>query len=105
MLFVFETHGPLCGDATEEVFTAVHLAQARESGATLILMQEGVLHALQTQSGVDALLAAGVRVLADRFSLALRGIKEEKLPASITAVDMPTIIELLTACGVRPVWH
>ena len=38
-------------------------------------------------------------------ALDLRGIDQTRLPAAIRPVDMPAIVELLAADGVRPLWH
>jgi hypothetical protein len=106
MLVVFETHGPSTPSAVEEVFSAVRLAQEHGQAPVLILIQEGVLHAMHADGGaVSSLIEAGVTVLADRFSLALRGIDPGRLPASITCAEMPAFVELLTHDGVRPLWH
>jgi sulfur transfer complex TusBCD TusB component (DsrH family) len=106
MLLVFETHAPSRESAIEEVFGAARLVQERGQLATVILIQEGVLHVLQAATGViHTLITAGIPVLADRFSLMLRGIDEERLPVEIRAVDMSAIVDLLGRDGVQPLWH
>jgi sulfur relay (sulfurtransferase) DsrF/TusC family protein len=106
MLFLIETHGPSGETATQEVFAAACLAQAQGRGATVLLIQEGVMHALRAGPGeVDAVLHAGIPVLVDRFSLVLRGIDEVRLPTDLRVVDMPAVVDLLGRDGVQPLWH
>ena len=106
MLFLIETHGPSAETATREVFAAACIAQTQGRNAALLLIQEGVMHALHCGAGeVDAVLHARIPVLVDRFSLALRGIDEARLPAAFTTVEMPAVIDLLGRDGVQPLWH
>ena len=106
MLLVFETRGPSRDSAVEEVLAAACRAHEHGRGAMVVLIQEGVMHALQAvPDAIRGLLDLGVPVLADRFSLALRGIEEGRLPAGIAPVDMPEIAELLGRDGVQPLWH
>jgi sulfur relay (sulfurtransferase) complex TusBCD TusD component (DsrE family) len=73
---------------------------------TLFLVQNGVLPA--RHGACSAVLAAaahaGVRVLADEFSLAERGIDARDLSARIAPAPLDAVIDAL-AEGARAIWH
>ena len=84
---------------------ATQLAGANNE-VTLFLVQNGVLPA---RAGVRAgdltkLAGAGVRVLADSFSLKERGIDEKRLAAGITAAPLDVVLDAL-AEGAKVIWH
>jgi len=84
---------------------ATQLAAANNE-VTVFLVQNGVLPARAgARSGDLAKLAsAGVRVLADSFSLKERGIDEARLASGITAAPLETIMDAL-AEGAKIIWH
>ena len=71
---------------------------------TLFLVQNGVLGARpSTRSGeLSKLASAGVKVLADEFSLKERGIG--KLAAGISTAPIDAVIDHL-ASGAKALWH
>ena len=88
-----------CHDLAEE------LAAARND-VILFLVQNGVLPARPGASSGDLtkLAQAGVRVLADSFSLKERGIDETRLTAGIAAAPLDFVVDAL-ADGARVIWH
>jgi sulfur relay (sulfurtransferase) complex TusBCD TusD component (DsrE family) len=84
---------------------AQQLAAARND-VTVFLVQNGVLPA---RAGVRAgnlgkLPGAGVKVLADSFSLKERGIDEARLAPGIAAAPLDLVIDAL-AEGAKVIWH
>ncbi len=73
---------------------------------TVFLVQNGVLPARQSsQSGsLTELAGAGVKVLADDFSLRERGIAAGSLAEGVTAAPLDTVIDHLEA-GSKCLWH
>ncbi len=84
---------------------ARQLAAGRHE-VTLFLVQNGVLPA---RSGARAgelagLAGAGVKVLADAFSLRERGIDEKRLVAGVAAAPLDVVLDAL-AEGAKVIWH
>jgi predicted peroxiredoxin len=84
---------------------ATQLAAAKNE-VTLFLVQNGVLPA---RSGVHSgdltkLAGAGVRVLADSFSLKERGIDEKGLASGVAAAALEVVLDAL-AEGAKVIWH
>lgn len=83
---------------------ALRLAKADES-VTLFLVQNGVLAA--RKGGADNVLskltAAGVKILADDFSLRERGIVADRVAASVKAAPIDVVIDHL-AEGAKALW-
>ncbi len=73
---------------------------------TLFLVQNGVLPARKsTRSGaLAALIQAGVRVLADEFSLRERGIPSERLVSGIRPAPLEAVVDRLEQ-GHKALWH
>lgn len=84
---------------------ATQLAAAKNE-VTVFLVQNGVLPARPgARAGALAKLAgAGVKVLADSFSLKERGIDEARLASGIAAAPLETVIDAL-AEGAKVIWH
>tara|TARA_R110002167_G_scaffold69072_2_gene194980 strand:- start:214 stop:540 length:327 start_codon:yes stop_codon:yes gene_type:complete len=82
--------------------------QLREAGhgVTVLLVQNGVVPARQEAQSqpFDSLLKAGVKLLADEFSLRQREINYEQLKAGITVCDMGAAIDVMLA-GHKVIWH
>jgi len=72
----------------------------------LLLVQNGVLPARRGASadGLKALVEAGVRVLADEFSLRERGISNERLLAGVEPTKLDVVIDHM-AEGHKTIWH
>jgi sulfur relay (sulfurtransferase) complex TusBCD TusD component (DsrE family) len=73
---------------------------------TLFLVQNGVLPARPGPASAELsrLAGQGVRVLADDFSLAERGIGESGLAPGVTAAPLAVVIDAMEA-GARALWH
>jgi hypothetical protein len=95
-------------DSNDVAFTyelASGLARAGHEVA-LLLVQNGVLPARRgaDADGLARVLAAGVRVLADEFSLRERGIPDERLAAGVAPTPIEVVVDHLAA-GHRTLWH
>lgn len=101
---LIESRDPFeCNDVAYYYDLAANLA-AEGNEVTLLLVQNGVLPArpgAQTQA-LAALVAGGVKVIADDFSLAERGIKA--LRAGVTAAPISVVVDHLEA-GHKTLWH
>lgn len=84
---------------------AANLA-GRGNPVTLFLVQNGVLPARRGPGTgpLTPLTQAGVKVLADEFSLRERGIAAERLAAGVEPASLDRVIDAL-ADGVRALWN
>src|SRR5438876_7605352 len=84
---------------------ASRLAKAGHE-VTLLLVQNGVLPARRgaKAEGLAAVMKAGVKVLADDFSLGERGIERARLAAGIEPSPIDIVIDHLAA-GHKTLWH
>jgi len=73
---------------------------------TLFLVQNGVLPARPSarSEALSAVSKAGVRVLADEFSLRERGIPASRLAVGVKAAPLDVVIDRL-AEGCKALWH
>ncbi|MGH9367019.1 MAG: DsrE family protein [Thermoanaerobaculia bacterium] len=74
---------------------------------TLFLVKNGVLPARPSARAplLTSLAREGVRVLADDFSLAERGISEAALAEGVAGAPIDRVVELLAAAETRALWH
>jgi sulfur relay (sulfurtransferase) complex TusBCD TusD component (DsrE family) len=88
-----------CCDLARQLVDAKH-------EVTLFLVQNGVLPARAgARSGDLAQLSgAGVRILADSFSLKERGIDETRLATGVAAAPLEVVVDAL-AEGAKVIWH
>lgn len=81
----------------------------RERGheVTIYLVQNGVLAARRgaRDQYITRLARAGVRVLADDFSLGERGIAGDELRAGVAQSGVDALVEMLAREGTKAVWH
>jgi predicted peroxiredoxin len=84
---------------------AIGLAKAGNE-VTLMLVQNGVMPARRGAKvdGLVLVLNAGVKVLADDFSLAERGIATSRLADGIAASPLDVVIDHMAA-GHKTLWH
>ena len=77
-----------------------------KNDVTLFLVQNAVLAARKGAQApsLTALAQAGVKVLADGFSLKERGIPVAKLAAGVEAAPIDVVIDELAA-GAKAMWH
>jgi predicted peroxiredoxin len=81
-------------------------ALAQEGDVTLFLVQNGVLPARRSAQSrrLTGLAQAGVRVLADEFSLRERGIRADRLAEGVAPAPLDVVIDQL-AEGRKALWH
>jgi sulfur relay (sulfurtransferase) complex TusBCD TusD component (DsrE family) len=96
----FETNGvAFCRDL------ATRLA-GQGDDVTLFLVQNGVLPARvgAKSEGLSALAAAGIKVVADSFSLTERGIPVAALASGIRPAPLDIVVDVMAAGG-KVLWH
>jgi predicted peroxiredoxin len=88
-----------CGDLARQLAAA-------KNEVTLFLVQNGVLPVRPGPRSADltSLAGAGVRVLADSFSLKERGIDENRLAPGVAAAPLDVVLDAL-AEGAKVIWH
>ena len=81
--------------------------KGRGHEVTVFLVQNGVLAARRAARAphLPQLAEAGVRLLADDFSLAERGIGGGELRPSVRAAGIGELVEMLLREGAKAVWH
>lgn len=87
------------------VSTATALRQ-RGNEVTLFLVQNGVMAARKQgrERYLSAVAGAGVRILADEFSLRERGITDDELHPAIERSGVDAIVDMLVS-GTKTIWH
>jgi sulfur transfer complex TusBCD TusB component (DsrH family) len=103
---IIETRDPVeCRDVH---WTAGLAAELKKSGAeaTLMLADNGVFAAREGAEvdGLRTALAAGCKVLAERYALRERGIRESDLTRGVAAVELETIIDAMEG-GAMIMWR
>ena len=88
-----------CGDLARQLAAA-------KNDVTLFLVQNGVLPVRPGARSADltSLAGAGVKVLADSFSLKERGIDESRLAPGVAAAPLDVVLDAL-AEGAKVIWH
>jgi predicted peroxiredoxin len=81
-------------------------ALARQGAVTLFLVQNGVLAARRSRESrrLTDLAKAGVRVLAENFSLRERGIRGDQIAEGVEGAPLDTVIDHLAEGG-KALWH
>lgn len=90
----------------ERLLELVHGIKARHNGATLFLVQNGVLSVRQGARHSDVyqrLARAGVAVIADSFSLRERAVG--KLADGVEVGDIGQLVDLLVKPDTKAIWH
>ena len=103
---MIESQGPWAGpNAARFVRDAAELAAAG-TAVVLLLVQDGVLAALDGASdALDRLRRNGGTVWVDGFSLRQRALPVAKLCEGAAVVDMDTVAAVLLAESGQAVWH
>src|SRR5215471_12975650 len=88
------------------VDTATGLKQ-HDNEVTVFLVQNGVLAARRNCRGsqIGTLAKAGVRILADDFSLRERGISPAELAGGVQQSTIDALVDALVRENTRAVWH
>ena len=86
--------------------TATALRQ-RGNEVTVFLLQNGVLGSRQKCrcSTLARMVQAGVKVVADDFSLRERGIQSEELAPGIQLSNMEALVDSLVQENTKAIWH
>lgn len=94
-----------CGDTQNFYRMAIELKE-KGRDVTLFLVQNGVLSARETADNpaLRCAVNAGVRVLADEFSLRERALDNDALVEGIKAAPLERVIDALAA-GAKTFWH
>jgi predicted peroxiredoxin len=103
---LIESRDPFDSNDTRFCCDLAQQLAAAKNEVTLFLVQNGVLPA-RAGARSDALTqaaGAGVKVLADRFSLKERGIEENKLASGVSAAPLDVVLDAL-AEGAKVIWH
>jgi len=105
-LFI-ETRDPFESRDMEFVAETAAALKERDNEVTIFLVQNGVLAARRGARDpyLSRLAQAGVRVLADDFSLSERGIAGNDLRVGVTQSGVETLVEMLAREEMKAVWH
>ena len=105
-LFI-ETRDPFDSRDTEFVAETAAALKERDNEVTVFLVQNGVLAARRgaRETHLARLARAGVRLLADDFSLRERGISGDELRAGVTQSNVDALVELLAREETKAIWH
>ena len=103
---LIESRDPFDSNDTHFCCDLAQQLAAAKNEVTLFLVQNGVLPVRPgARSGdLTSLAGAGVRVLADSFSLKERGIDERHLTAGVAAAPLDVVLDAL-ADGAKVIWH
>jgi sulfur relay (sulfurtransferase) complex TusBCD TusD component (DsrE family) len=103
---LIESRDPFDSNDVRFCCELAHQLAAAKNEVTLFLVQNGVLPARSGARSDDLvkLAGAGVRVLADSFSLRERGIDESRLAAGVAAAPLDVVVDAL-AEGTKVIWH
>ena len=102
-----ESREPFDSNDTPFLVETTTTLKQRGHAVTVFLVQNGTLAARrQTHASVlPSLLAAGIEVLADDFSLRERGLLQSELSAGIQPATMEELIVGLVAPNTKVIWH
>jgi predicted peroxiredoxin len=104
---VIESRDPF--ESADTAFVADTAAALRKRGraVTVFFVQNGVLatRAGARASHVAGLAKAGVKVLADDFSLRERGIDHGELAPGVLEASIDALVDLVMKPGTKTVWH
>jgi intracellular sulfur oxidation DsrE/DsrF family protein len=102
---LIESHDPFEAKGTAD-FCDLAAALAKEGVVTLFLAQDGVFPArcCGESRRLTDLAKAGVRVLAEEFSLRERGIRSDQLAEGVEPASLDDVIDQL-AEGRKALWH
>jgi len=102
---LFESQEPLESAQVPGHYELAAALKAAGNRVTMFLVQNGVLaarHALRSE-GVPRLVAAGVEVLADDFSLRERGISASRLSSGVRVATIEDALDQFAA-GRKTLW-
>ena len=102
-----ETRDPFESRDTRFLVEAAAALRERGNDVTVFLVQNGVLAARRAarNSHLPTLSEAGVRLLADDFSLAERGVRESELLPGVRQAGVATLVDFLASENTKAIWH
>ncbi|HZS03726.1 MAG TPA: DsrE family protein [Blastocatellia bacterium] len=104
---IIESRDPFESRDTQFVAETATALQKRGHEVTVFLVQNGVLAAREQARGshLPQLARAGVRLLADDFSLRERGIAAAETGPGIEESNIDVLTDLLVQQGTKAIWH
>ncbi|HEU4389736.1 MAG TPA: DsrE family protein [Blastocatellia bacterium] len=105
-LFI-ESRDPFESRDTRFVLETATALKQRDNEVTVFLIQNGVFGARNNSVGahIAEMAQAGVRLLADDFSLRERGIRQEELVAAVTESTIDVLVDILISDNTKAIWH
>jgi sulfur relay (sulfurtransferase) complex TusBCD TusD component (DsrE family) len=102
---LIESRDPFADRDVAEDFALARSLHDHGDEVTVFLVQNGVLPARRCADTpeLDALLAAGARVVADAFSLRERALPPRDLRAGVAAASLDVVLDAMVA-GDRVLW-
>ena len=102
-----ETRDPFESRDTQFLVETAAALKERGHEVTVFLVQNGVLAARRAArvSHLPPLAEAGVRLLADDFSLAERGIRERELLPGVRQAGVESLVDFLAGDDTKAIWH
>ena len=102
-----ETRDPFESRDTQFLVETATALKERGHDVTVFLVQNGVLAARRAAraSHLPPLAEAGVRLLADDFSLAERGIGERELLPGVRQAGVESLVDFLAGDDTKAIWH
>lgn len=104
---IIESRDPFASSDIEFCYDLAKRLAHRGNEVTLFLVQNGVLPAragARSISSLSEVAAAGVRVLADGFSLNERGITPDRLASGVAPAPLDVVLDAL-GDGAKTMWH
>jgi predicted peroxiredoxin len=103
---LIESRDPYDSNDVQFVYDLATNLKKQGNEVTVFLVQNGVLPARKSprSTKLDELVKAGIKVVADDFSLRERGITNNRLVPGVTATGVDTIVDRL-ADGWKTIWH
>jgi len=106
--YVFiESRDPFESRDTQFVVDTAAALKQRGAEVTVFLVQNGVLAARKNarNSHLPHLAEAGVKLLADDFSLSERGIQAAELSPGVQQSSIDALVDVLVQEDTKAIWH
>jgi predicted peroxiredoxin len=100
-----ESRDPFTSRDTQFIEETAIAVKERGHEVTVFLVQNGVLAARKSVRRLGRLVEAGVRMLADDFSLRERGITSEELADGVQESGIDSLVEAIVQEKTKAVWH
>jgi predicted peroxiredoxin len=100
-----ESRDPFESRDTKFIEETAIAVKERGHEVTVFLVQNAVLAARKNTRQLERLAEAGVRLLADDFSLRERGIKPDELAPGIHESEIDTLVGAIAQANTRAIWH